>query len=197
MWNFGSLLALCLGTQIVTFGSAHLTMTTYPTPNSASHLVIVSTDNSTGSPALKDVPVGVGSAFGHGLALPYTQLSFPAKAEEGLIGTEGKPDWGFVYSKGLTFAFMEFPPGFANELNYRNTQEYFIILSGSAELGLMDGTSKVINAGDMLVKVASPHKWKVLGSEPFRFWAMATKCSPHIVNGKELDQEPFNIPKEF
>lgn len=78
-------------------------------------------------------------------------------------------DFNLQLAPGETrFVRIEIPPG-AESSMHRTPQinDYLIALSGALTMHLEDGSSCLIEAGDMFVQLAGWHSWKNEGAEPF------------------------------
>ncbi|CAD6590222.1 MAG: hypothetical protein TREMPRED_005652 [Tremellales sp. Tagirdzhanova-0007] len=164
---------------------------TAPEPSNPRRIVL-SHDPETGAPAIIDneEPIIHGES-GQTFCTAYTQKDFIGRPELALEGASRKPDQGFIQTTGVSAGFIDIAPGQDFSPHFCNTVDYLIIVKGSIELGLMDGTWRSVEAGAMIVNFASAHRLKNASNEWCRFAVVAVPCEPQLVKGRPLSEEPF------
>jgi quercetin dioxygenase-like cupin family protein len=100
------------------------------------------------------------------------------------------PDFNLQLAPGETrFVRIEISPG-AESSMHRTPQinDYLIALSGELTMRLEDGSSCLLEAGDMFVQLAGWHSWKNEGPEPFVMAGV-------IVGIRSNEIVPFGVEK--
>ncbi|GFZ50598.1 hypothetical protein JCM24511_08356 [Saitozyma sp. JCM 24511] len=139
-----------------------------------------------------------------GLAEVFDDTLPPASGESGysntiayvqktLVADPKRGGWGM----GVSVGWLDFPPGFESPLHYTTSQDYLTVISGEIEYITMDNKVTVLKQGDILVNASSAHKWRNATEEPCRLVAMSLPAKVLDIDGKTLDQPPFNQYKLF
>ena len=93
--------------------------------------------------------------------------------------------------------------------HFTDSVDYVVITHGELDLEFIDGSKVTANTGDLVIQLGNIHTWKNVSSAPARkscsspqgrrltvgFFAVLVGSKPALVNGKTLDQEPFNATR--
>ncbi|OXG21688.1 hypothetical protein C366_01371 [Cryptococcus neoformans Tu401-1] len=128
----------------------------------------------------------------------------PFQAAVGFLQPElvGKPDkaieWAGIKPATISnddatsLRWLDLPPGFRGDLHFTQTIDYLILIYGELEMTLHDGSSKTVRAGDAVVQIANIHGWNNNTTEWARFAAVVVPSEPVKINGRGLEEPPFN-----
>jgi quercetin dioxygenase-like cupin family protein len=95
---------------------------------------------------------------------------------------------------GVRFCRTDTPPGGISPMHRTLSVDYATVISGSIELILESGESRILKAGDTIVQRATMHQWKnPSATEWCRMSVVMMPIEEFVVNGKKLEQE-FRIP---
>ncbi|KAL0254167.1 hypothetical protein I308_101547 [Cryptococcus tetragattii IND107] len=128
----------------------------------------------------------------------------PFQAAVGFLQPElvGKPDKAIEWASikparlsnddAISLRWLDFPPGFKVDLHFTQTIDYVIVIHGELEMILHDGSSKTVRAGDTIVQIANIHGWNNNSTEWARVAAIVVPSEPVKINGRGLEEPPFN-----
>ncbi|ORY31851.1 hypothetical protein BCR39DRAFT_82491 [Naematelia encephala] len=160
--------------------------------------IVLTNSTKDASPVVADSVIELApSQGGLSLGLAYVQDGYVGNPDTAIEGTTRAPDSGSIHSMGPSSAYMEFPPGAQFPVHYTGSLDYIVVLDGELELGLADGTSKTLKSGDLLICVAGLHGWSNKTDKPARVLAISSPGETTKIDGKELNEAPFNHYKLF
>ncbi|RXK35771.1 hypothetical protein M231_06957 [Tremella mesenterica] len=100
-----------------------------------------------------------------------------------------------LYGAPAQVLWIDFPPNTPSPEHFTPTLDLIIITIGSLQLKLHDGREILLNAGDLFVQVAAVHQWINPTDQMARFVGICLPTQEIKVDGKNLDQPPFNFTK--
>lgn len=135
----------------------------------------------------------------------YTTSSFPVSLNEDADikshqETMASGQLGLVKKGGTVCRIVDFGPG-GNPLMHRTQSlDYGIVLEGTIEMELDDGSVTVLKRGDIAVQRGTNHAWRNPSkTEWTRMLFVLQDCQPIIVGGEryreDLGNEDHGIPK--
>jgi quercetin dioxygenase-like cupin family protein len=89
---------------------------------------------------------------------------------------------------GTICRINKFDPGVSPRMHRTDTIDYAIVMSGEIEMGLDDGVTVLLKAGDVLVQRGTVHNWVNHGTEPCIVAFILIDAKPVEVDGKRLDK---------
>ncbi|KAF4308282.1 Cupin RmlC-type [Botryosphaeria dothidea] len=117
--------------------------------------------------------------------------SFPADVSAAQEDTS-EPSMGF-YAGGSTIRIVDLPPK-STGFNHRTASlDYGIVMEGSVELVLDDGSKTICNAGDVVVQRATMHQWNNPTDKKTRIVFVLMPAKAPVVDGVELGDH--GLPK--
>ncbi|HKS86313.1 MAG TPA: cupin domain-containing protein [Pseudolabrys sp.] len=88
---------------------------------------------------------------------------------------------------GTVFRIVRYEPGVAPRNHRTDSVDYAVVISGSIDMELDDGTVVKLNAGDVLVQRGTMHNWVNRGSEVCVIAFVLISAKPVTASGKRLD----------
>ncbi|WVQ74570.1 hypothetical protein IAR50_004171 [Cryptococcus sp. DSM 104548] len=96
------------------------------------------------------------------------------------------------HDDAISARYVDIPPSGDGFFHFTQTIDYLILTHGELEMELHDGTKKTVHAGDLVVQAANIHRWNNLKPEWARFIAFVGPSEAVKVDGKGLEDPPFN-----
>ncbi|ODO10682.1 hypothetical protein I350_01279 [Cryptococcus amylolentus CBS 6273] len=118
----------------------------------------------------------------------FLQPDLVAKPEKAVEWAEARPDkisHDDAISARLSVCF-------SYTLHALTLANYLVITHGELEMELHDGTKTTVHPGDLVVQAANIHRWNNLKPEWARFIAFVGPSEAVKVDGKGLEEPPFN-----
>ncbi|TVY73175.1 hypothetical protein LSUE1_G005900 [Lachnellula suecica] len=125
----------------------------------------------------------------------YTTSTFPPSlnadadihAHESLMSSQ---KLGLVNPKGSVLRMVDFAPGFDCLMHRTQSLDYGIVLTGSIEMVLDDGSATLMGQGDVAVQRATMHSWRNPSkTEWARMIFVLQDCQPVKLNDKILKED--------
>ncbi|HTH98946.1 MAG TPA: cupin domain-containing protein [Stellaceae bacterium] len=127
--------------------------------------------------AIDDMPTNVVSRRpGHSSLVIWNNATTPGDNQE--EGDQGRRDVGACAENGTFFRVIEYQPGVASRMHRTETIDYAVVMSGEIEMGLDDGVSVHLKAGDVIVQRGTIHDWTNNGTEPCVIAFVMTAAKP-------------------
>ncbi|EKG15604.1 Cupin RmlC-type [Macrophomina phaseolina MS6] len=127
---------------------------------------------------------------GAGERVLWQSHEYPANVDEDK--DHATPSKGF-YAKGSTIRIVDIPPHSTGFNHRTNSLDYGIVMDGSVELALDDGSKTMIHAGDVVVQRATMHQWNNPTDKTTRVVFVLMPATPRHVDGVELEES--KLPK--
>ncbi|WWD20840.1 hypothetical protein CI109_105317 [Kwoniella shandongensis] len=163
-----------------------------PTPLPAPRRILVAHSPTSGEAVLLDDTFPHPTEDEHVKAqVGYIQaepLGDPSKALE---WAESRPK-KISHDDQISIRWVDIPPNSDGALHFTDTFDYLVITHGEAVLVLHDGTTKTVTVGDVIVQIANIHAWSNKTSEWARFFGVVVPSKPFKLDGKGLEEAPFN-----
>ncbi|KAF4544015.1 Cupin RmlC-type [Lasiodiplodia theobromae] len=151
---------------------------------------VVTTHKGTASAIMIDETVNLISQGNASLRTLWQSHEHPALLDEQRDMADESQ--GF-YAKGSLIRVLDLEPK-AVGFNHRTASlDYGIIMQGSAEMVLEDGSKTICNAGDVVVQRGTMHQWNNPTDKPTRIIFVLLPAKPPVVEGAELGDS--GLPK--
>ena len=90
---------------------------------------------------------------------------------------------------GTRFTINDIPPGRPGVMHRTETLDYAIVLAGEVEM-VMDDSSVLLKAGDVVIQRGTNHAWVNKGSEPARIAFVLIDAEPLGIGNPRTRQNP-------
>ncbi len=117
-------------------------------------------------------------------SLLWTTPELPADNNDPVDGCER--DAGLTINQGSVIRIVDMLPGGESPMHRTSSLDYGIVLTGSVEMELDDGTTTILNAGDICIQRGTIHLWRAVGDKPCRIVFVLTQAEPYVHDGKPL-----------
>ncbi|ODN83069.1 hypothetical protein L202_01291 [Cryptococcus amylolentus CBS 6039] len=121
----------------------------------------------------------------------FLQPDLVAKPEKAVEWAEARPD-KISHDDAISARYIDLPPSADGFFHFTQTIDYLVITHGELEMELHDGTKTTVHPGDLVVQAANIHRWNNLKPEWARFIAFVGPSEAVKVDGKGLEEPPFN-----
>ena len=164
-----------------------------PNPN-----IHITTHNSSGQAIIKSSSPNDWAFFRDntvGFNVVYTTSSFPVSLNndsdiESHQKTIQSGTLGLVNPGGTVCRIVDFGPGHTPLMHRTQSLDYGVVLEGSVEMELDDGSITVLKRGDIAVQRGTMHAWKNPSqTEWARMLFVLQDCQPIVVEGKRLKED--------
>ncbi|KAF5250380.1 hypothetical protein FANTH_4413 [Fusarium anthophilum] len=98
---------------------------------------------------------------------------------------KGSRETGFV-NDGSIVRIVDLPPHSYPHLHRSISLEYIIVLSGTVELVLDDGSSTMVHQGELVIQQATMHGWENATDEWARILCVMLPAKPPVIGGEEM-----------
>ncbi|KAK2027850.1 hypothetical protein LX32DRAFT_683601 [Colletotrichum zoysiae] len=116
--------------------------------------------------------------------------TFPA--DPNIKGDPTETHRGFM-AKGSLIRTVDFPPRSEGVTHRTESLDYIIMVKGSLLHWTDDGSTTVVNAGDVLVQQATMHRWDNNTDEWARMVAVILPATEPVINGQKLRADSHSI----
>ena len=90
---------------------------------------------------------------------------------------------------GTRFTINDIPPGRSGLMHRTETLDYAIVLAGEVEM-VMDDSSVMLKAGDVVIQRGTNHAWVNKGSEPARIAFVLIDAKPLGIGNPRTRENP-------
>ena len=90
---------------------------------------------------------------------------------------------------GSYFTTYDIPPYFDGPQHRTRTIDYVLVLKGTIQLTMGNGSAVILNEGDTVVQLGTMHKWTNLGSGWARMVTVMLPAEPVVIHGEALQPE--------
>ncbi|KAH0840609.1 hypothetical protein AYO21_03938 [Fonsecaea monophora] len=138
-----------------------------------------------------------------GLKTVYTTSSFPVSLNddadiEAHKATVASGKLGLVQKGGTVCRLVDFGPGNTPLMHRTQSLDYGVVLEGTIEMELDDGSVTLLKRGDVAVQRGTNHAWRNPSkTEWTRMLFVLQDCQPVLVGGERLYEELGEGAKDF
>jgi len=134
--------------------------------------------------ALQPKPIPTGDAE---MTLVWTTATVPADNNEDLDG-DGRAA-GVTLKGGSVIRIVDMKPGQNSPMHRSHSIDYGIVISGSLDLELDDGSVTHLNPGDIVVQRGTNHLWRNPSPDVWcRIAFILIEAAPVIINGVAIPE---------
>lgn len=116
--------------------------------------------------------------------------TFPA--DSNITGDPTETHSGFM-AAGSLIRIVDIPPRSEGATHRTVSLDYIILVKGSLVHWTDDGSTTVVNAGDVLIQQATMHRWDNKTDEWARLVAVILPATEPVINGQKLNADPHSI----
>jgi len=97
---------------------------------------------------------------------------------------------GLVHPSGVVCRMVDFAPGYECMMHRTQSLDFGIVVEGSVEMILDDGSKTVMRRGDVAVQRATMHAWKNVSEKEWaRMVFVLQDVQPLVIGGKKMGED--------